>query len=244
MVKGRIIRVEPNAYSDHWFKVFPTEIAEARTTREIDFVCACAPLPSFRRVIDVDCGMGRHARGLFKRGYLVTGVERDAVVVSKARELAGGPSYLQADIRDYQPDSSTYDVVIIMAQSFGYFDASTNRHVLQQLAVAVREGGRIVLDLWNPEFFISRQGERDLELPDGIVRERKRVENGRLFVHLDYPDDGYDDFEWELFTPAQMISLTDSTGLNLIISCTDFDMAFEPNCRNPRIQFVLERRYA
>jgi len=105
-------------------------------------------------------------------------------------------------------------------------------------------GRRVILDLWNGKFFSAHQGERDLELPDGIVRERKRVEDGRLFVHLDYPDGGYDDFEWELFTPAQMISLADSTGLNLTISCTDFNMAVEPSSGNPRIQFVLERRSA
>ena len=236
--------VEPNRYSHQWFRFFHTDIAETRTAREIGFVCLCAPLPDFRKVIDICCGMGRHARGLFSRGYFVTGVDRDAIAVARARKRAGGPSYIQADIRDYQPDACAYDLAIIMSQSFGYFDGSTNRDVLRRVAAGVREGGRVILDLWNGKFFSAHQGERDLELPDGTVRERKRVEDGRLFVHLDYPDGGYDDFEWELFTPAQMISLADSTGLNLIISCTDFNMAVEPSSSNPRIQFVLERRSA
>jgi hypothetical protein len=81
-------------------------------------------------------------------------------------------------------------------------------------------------------------------LPNGIVRERKRVENGRLFVHLDYPDGGHDDFEWQLFTPSEMISLADSIGLTLIVSGTDFDLGMEPCPAKPRIQFVLERRCA
>jgi len=186
--------------------------------------------------------MGRHARALFSRGYSVAGVDRDAVAIAQAREQAGGPSYIQADIRDYQPDACAYDLAIIMSQSFGYFDVATNRDLLQRLAASVREGGRVILDLWNAEFFAANRGERDLELPDGTVREKKQVEDGRLFVHLDYPDGGSDDFEWELFTPAQMISLAGSTCLNLIIACTDFDMAVEPSSRNPRIQFVLERR--
>jgi hypothetical protein len=131
-----------------------------------------------------------------------------------------------------------------MSQSFGYFDASTNRDVLRRLAAGVRECGRVVLDLWNPKFFSAHQGERDLELPDGVIRERKRVEDSRLFVHLDYPDGGYDEFEWELFNREQMISLAGSAGLDLIIACTDFDIAVEPSPTNPRIQFVLERPYA
>jgi Methyltransferase domain len=188
------------------------------------------------------CGMGRHARALFSRGDSVTGVERDAAAIPRARELAGGPSYIQADVRDYQPDICAYDLAIVMSQSFGHFDAATNRDPLRQLAMDVREGGRVVLDLWSPEFFATHQGERDFELPDGIVRERKRVEDGRLFVHLDYPDSGHDDFEWQLFNPSEMTSLADSVGLALIASCTDFDMAVEPCPAKPRIQFVLERR--
>ena len=237
-----MIRFEPNFYSHRWFQFFHTGIAETRTTQEIDFVCACAPLPGFRKVVDVCCGMGRHARALFSRGYSVTGVERDAVAIARARELAGGPSYIQADIRNYQPDICAYDLAIVMSQSFGHFDAATNRDLLRRLTTGVREGGRVVLDLWSPEFFATHQGERDFELPDGIVRERKRVEDGRLFVHLDYPDGGHDDFEWELFTPSEMISLADSVDLTLIVSCTDFDMAAEPCPAKPRIQFVLERR--
>src|SRR5437588_4126240 len=237
-------RIEPNAYSHHWFKFFHIGIAEARTSRDVDFVCTCAALQGFRRVIDVCCGMGRHARALFSRGYSIAGVDRDAVAIASAREHARGPTYIQADVRDYEPDACAYDLAISMSQSFGYFDASTNRDVLRRLVAGVREGGRVILDLWNPEFFSAHQGERNLELPDGVVRERKRVEDGRLFVHLDYPDGGYDDFEWELFGREQMTLLGDSMDLDLIIACTDFDIAIEPGPGNPRIQFVLERGFA
>jgi SAM-dependent methyltransferase len=230
-----------NSYSQDWFKFFHAGIAEARTIQEADFICHCAPLPGFRQVLDLCCGMGRHARALASRGYSVTGVERDAAAITKARELAGGPSYIHKDVRDYQPASSEYDLAIVMSQSFGYFDAATNLEILRGLGTGVREGGRVILDLWNPEFFVTHQGERDFELPDGFVREGKRVEDGRLFVHLDYPDGGHDDFEWQLFSPTEMNALADSVGLSLIASCTDFDIAVEPSPSKPRIQFLLER---
>ena len=236
-----MIRSEPNSYSEGWFKFFHIDIAESRTTKEVDFICARAPLPRFRKVLDICCGMGRHARALFNRRYVVAGVERDAAAIAKARELGGGPCYIKADVRHYQPDPGAYDVAIVMSQSFGYFDERTNRDLLKRLAMSVRAGGRVVLDLWNPEFFAGHQGERDFELPDGIIHERKRVEHGRLFVHLDYPDDSSDDFEWQLFTPAEMNSLAESVGLDVIASCTDFDPAAHPTPAEPRLQFVLER---
>jgi SAM-dependent methyltransferase len=230
-----------NIYSQDWFKFFHAGITEARTIQEADFVCGCAPLPDFRKVLDLCCGMGRHARALAIRGYSVTGVERDAGAIAKARELAGGPSYIHQDVRNYQPASCDYDLAIVMSQSFGYFDDATNHDLLRRLKTGVREGGRVILDLWNPEFFVTRQGERDFQLPDGIVRESKRVEDGRLFVHLDYHRGGHDDFEWQLFRPAEMNALAVSVGLSLIASCTDFDMAVETSPSKPRIQFVLER---
>ena len=237
-----MIRSEPNSYSERWFKFFQFGIPETRTAQEIDFVCTCAPLPGFRKILDVCCGMGRHARALCSRGYAVTGVDRDAAAIAKARELADGPSYIQADVRDFPPDLGAYDVAIVMSQSFGYFNEKTNRDLLRRLAAGLREGGRVVLDLWNPDFFASHQGERDFESADGIVRERKHVEHDRLFVHLDYPDGDSDDFEWQLFAPAEMISLADAIGLDVIVSCTDFNAAVEPSPAKSRLQFVLERR--
>ncbi|MFN2621973.1 MAG: class I SAM-dependent methyltransferase [Chthoniobacterales bacterium] len=229
-----------NSYSHHWFEFFHAPIGHERTAREVEFICAVAPLPEFRRVLDVCCGMGRHARELAARRYSVTGVERDADAIVKARELGGGPDYVRADIREYQPATSAYDLAIVMSQSFGYFEHETNRELLGLLANGIRKGGRIILDLWNPEFFEAYQGERDLKMPSGVVRETRKVSDGRLFVHLTYPDGAEEDFEWQLFSAAEMRSLAESTGLVLVNDCTDFDPAMKRTPANPRIQFVLK----
>jgi SAM-dependent methyltransferase len=146
-----------------------------------------------------------------------------------------------ADVRDYHPDPGAFDIAIIMSQSFGYFDATTNREVLGRLAEGVREGGRVILDLWSSEFLVAHQGRYEFETPGGVVRETKRVEEDRLFVYLDYPDGGEDNFEWQLFSPAQMISMAESVGLRQLLACTDFDEATPPSPSNSRIQFLFER---
>ena len=235
------MRSEPNAYSRRWFDFFHIGIDEARTILDATFVCRCAPLPDFLKLADVCCGMGRHARALSDRGYSVTGIDRDAHAIAKARELAGGPSYVQADIREYRPEPGTLDVAIVMSQSFGYFDPATNRNVLGRLAVGLRQGGRVILDLWNHEFFAAHQGERELKTASGVVQETKRLNGDRLCVQLDYPDGAHEEFEWQLFSPAQMIALAQSVGLALLLSCTDFDITITPSHAKPRIQFVLER---
>ena len=232
---------QPNRYSSQWFEFFHVPIGEERTRREVEFVCAVAPLPEFQRVLDVCCGMGRHARELAARGYSMTGVDRDAGAISKARELGGGVDYVQADVRDYRPETSAYDLAMILSQSFGYFDGSTNRDLLDRLAGSIRKGGRIILDLWNCNFFEANQGKRELEMPAGIVWETRKVSHGRLFVHLAYPDGAEEDFEWQLFTVTEMRSLAESIGLVVVSHGNGFNVEAKPNSANPRIQFVLEK---
>jgi len=184
--------------------------------------------------------MGRHTRGVSSRGYSVTGVDRDTDAIAKARELGGAPNYIVADIRDYQPAPETFDAMIVMGQSFGHFDPGTNRDILRRLVDGVRKRGRVILDLWNPEFFKAHQGERALMVSKGVVRENKRVTDDRLVVWLDYPEGARERFEWQLFTPEQMEQLASSVGLGLLVSCTDFEMTTLPAPANPRIQFLLE----
>ena len=233
---------EANSYSHQWFEFFHTGIDESRTIRETEFICRCAPLADFRKILDVCCGMGRHARSLSDRGYSVTGIDRDTDAIAKARELGGAPNYIVADIRDYQLAPETFDTAIVMGQSFGHFDAGTNRDILRRLADGVRKRGRFILDLWNPEFFKAHQGERKLSTARGIVNENKRVTDDRLFVRLDYPDGAREQFEWQLYTPEQMQQLAKSVGLTLSVSCSNFEMATLPSPANPRIQFLLETR--
>ena len=233
----------PNSYSQEWFNSFHLPITVARTRAEVDFVCSFAPLPDFSRIADVCCGMGRHARLLAAAGYSVTGVDRDAIILAQARKLGGGVRYLRADLRDYRPEPGEFDAVIIMGQSFGHFDAASNQAILERLTAGLRAHGRLILDLWEPQFFEAHQGKHDFELTAGVVRETKRVEHGRLFVHLAYPSGEEEDFEWQLFTRTEMDALAESVGLKVVACCSDYhhDQSQQPYDSKPRVQYVLER---
>jgi SAM-dependent methyltransferase len=231
-----------NSYSAQWFDYFHVAIPEARTAREVAFITDVTPLADFRRIIDVCCGMGRHARALADRGYSVVGVERDAQAVAAARQLGGAPVYLENDVREYQPAPNTFDVAIIMSQSFGFFSPAVNREILVRLATGLRNGGRVILDLWNPDFFATREGESQLDSLKGQVRESRRLREGRLTVHLEYGNGGgSDDFDWQLFTAEQMQAFAQLAGLAVVASCSNYEAASIPSDAHPRIQYVLEK---
>jgi hypothetical protein len=123
-----------------------------------------------------------------------------------------------------------------MSQSFGYFDAVANRAVLDRLIGALRPGGRLVLDLWNPDFFIAHQGERQFTLPQGAVKETKQVREGRLLVRLDYPGGTCDLFSWQLFTPGELTAFTGMTPAGFYAGFTPAP----PSAGVPGMQCVLE----
>ncbi|WP_367871165.1 class I SAM-dependent methyltransferase [Luteolibacter sp. Populi] len=232
---------ESNTYSPAWFANFHAGIPAARTEQEAVLVEHCCPLPDFSRLLDVCCGMGRHARALGARGYSVTGIERDEQAIAFAREQGSGPLYLQTNIRDWIPQPASFNAVIILSQSFGYFDAPTNREILSRLAASLRSGGRLILDLWNLDFFQTRQGVHVFDLPTGTVRETKRIEGDRLFTRLDYPDGSHDAFEFQTFSPAQMEQFAFGANLKLLEACTDYSPGVVPSPDKPKLQYLLER---
>ena len=240
-VNGMDNEPESNGYSSAWFQLFHLGIPASRTEQETAFIVQCCPLPAYQCILDLCCGMGRHSRALAAQGYEVTGVERDTQAIATARDQAGGPTYVQADVRDYQPDTSAFDAVVIMSQSFGYFDPDTNASLLGKLARALRPDGRLLLDLWNPAFFLLRQGQRTFELPGGSVRETTRLDQGRLFSRLDYPGGGHDAFEFQTFSVEEMAHFAEPLGLGLVTACTNFEAGNPSSESNPRIQFVLAR---
>jgi SAM-dependent methyltransferase len=175
-----------NAYSPRGHETFSRHLDGAA---DVAFLAEWLPRG---RVLDVCCGFGRHKHGLEELGWEVVGVERDP-------EVAAAAGALCLDMRELHRMDGTFDAVICMWASFGYFTRAENRRVLAAMIGKLRPKGRLVLELYNADFFVLRQGVR--EVAPGVV-ETKRVERGRLFVDLDYGDGQRDEMEWELFGPA------------------------------------------
>jgi SAM-dependent methyltransferase len=216
-------------FSRRWRETFG-RVDSAQTAAEAAFLRRVLPLPEFRRVLDVPCGFGRHMAFLCDSGYDVVGIDNDPVVVDEAQ--AAGLDARLGDMCDLSHLRDDFDAVICMWTSFGYFDVDTNAEVLRGFASRVRSGGRIVLDLLDPAFFESRQGERD----NNGVRDRKTIVDGRIRTELEYPGGERDVFEWQLYTPQELALLA---GVELVLTCAAFDESAPPRGEAPRMQVVL-----
>jgi SAM-dependent methyltransferase len=231
-----------NDYSRRWFDAFAITIDPAQTSREADWIARVAPPTEFPRLLDLCCGTGRHAAALIERGFEYVGVDRDAYAIGIARRSCPAGTFVEADVlKVCDVVTGPFDVVTILWQSFGYFDAASNRTVLESARSILRQGGRLVLDVYDARFFASRLAPRDFTLGSGeSVRESKTLSNGRLTVTLDYATGGRDRFDWQVFTPDELADFAREARLDEVSRCAGFDESLVPHGANPRMQLVFE----
>lgn len=239
-----------NDYSPAWFDTFLRPYWPHQTEKELDFLAHHLPLSSYSALLDVCCGLGRHALPLAARGYTVTGVDRDAAMIAEARRAArdllaagaGSASFIEADMRNLAAIPGVFDGALCLWQSFGYFDADTNAAVLRGMRDKLNPHGRIVLDLYHHDYFAAHQGVEVAERAGRSITTTRTLAGERLTVQIAYDDAPPDVVEWQLYTPAAITALADTLGLTATLACADFDEARPPTPDSPRMQLVFARR--
>lgn len=133
----------------------PKEVNE----RSADFIEEVFKLPKGSLILDLGCGYGRIAIELAKRGYRVVGLDRSPKLLQMAKELAQQEGveveFVKADMREmgYQGE---FDGVLSWDTSFGYFSDEENERVLKLIARALKQGGKLLLDLHHREAYIRK----------------------------------------------------------------------------------------
>jgi SAM-dependent methyltransferase len=62
-------------FDDDYLRIYRAMISPEMTAGEVDFLETALAPPAGGAVLDVACGYGRHAIGLARRGYQLTGVD-------------------------------------------------------------------------------------------------------------------------------------------------------------------------
>lgn len=109
-------------------------------------------LPAHAEVLDLCCGMGRHALALQEMSYRVTGIDLSESLLRVAREKDQQQlvTWVRGDMREL-PFENRFDAVVNMFTSFGYFiDDLENAEVFRQIRKVLKPDGVWLIDFLNP----------------------------------------------------------------------------------------------
>ena len=153
-----MIRVEHDWWKTLFDEVYlmtdaPFVCNPALTKCEVDVIEEILRLQPSTRILDVCGGQGRHALELARRGYQhLTVLDYSDFLLDRGRweavALGLNVTFCQGDARAMVLPSASFDVVLLMANSFGYFvDTADDYRVLAEVARVLTADGRFLLDL-------------------------------------------------------------------------------------------------
>ncbi|PWV92058.1 methyltransferase family protein [Paenibacillus cellulosilyticus] len=146
---------------------------------EVRLLLEWLELPLGSRMLDVGCGMGRHAVALDEMGY--RGIDLSLPLLKEARSHDAHHyiSWQQGDMRELPYPDNAFDATVNLFTSFGYFSDEDNKQVLRELRRVLRSGGVFVIDYLNASEVkrtLVPWSEREDEQTGWIIREHRTIE--------------------------------------------------------------------
>lgn len=133
-----------------------------------------------KNVLDLCCGLGRHAIELARSGMNVTAVDITSDYIDMAKRKIKDESlnveFLVGDMRTFMR-KNYFDHAILMYTSLGYFeDNSQNQLVLNNIFNSLKHGGSLIIDVVGKEILKPIFREKDEYIDGGITYiEERRV---------------------------------------------------------------------
>ncbi|MEW5946417.1 MAG: methyltransferase domain-containing protein [bacterium] len=196
---GPVLNLEEHVSPDWWCKIFnplylktDADVVDDKriTSSEVERLLEILGLTPGDRILDLCCGQGRHSIELARRGFRnVEGLDRSHYLIQKAKERSKNEGlvvrFREGDARKlpYPPD--TFDAVLILGNSFGYFETlQDDMRVLKEVMKTLKPWGKLLIDVADGEYLRENFQRRSWEWLDRrhfVCRERSlSLDGGRL----------------------------------------------------------------
>ena len=136
---------------------YDTENFAQGTIGECDFIEKEIEYNKDTRILDIECGTGRHSIELSKRGYDIVGIDLSESLLKRAKEKASKRNlqivFQKHDARNL-PFSHEFDLVIMLCEgAFSLMETDKmNFQILQNAANALKPTGKLIFTTLNGLF--------------------------------------------------------------------------------------------
>jgi SAM-dependent methyltransferase len=214
-------------FDDDYLRIYRPMFTEENTRHEVEFIRTALDLPAQARVLDLACGIGRHAIGMASAGFRVTGVDFSERYLELAAQDAADHGvevrWLKADMRTLEFERE-FDGAYSYFTSFGYFSDAENERVIAHLARALVPGGRFLIDMTNRDWILTHPQQRTWNQRDdgALLMEEISLDLARSRVisrqTLIEPEGGArvtKEFDLRAYTCAELTALLARHGLDV-----------------------------
>ena len=230
---------------DNWWKGLFDEVyllTDARsvcdeklTCQEVDFLEETLGLDKSASILDLCGGHGRHSLELSRRGFKnVTVLDYSRYLIDlgekRAKQEGLNTIFIQGDARNTGLPRQSFQFIIIMASSFGYFaNEEENKQILNEAFRLLIPKGTLLLDLPDRDYVLQNFNpfschkvneditvSRERELGDEIIYSRETVKSrkGSCIRNRTYCT--------RLYSPGKISDLLNSAGFSSITCKRNF----------------------
>ncbi|MFX0106536.1 MAG: methyltransferase domain-containing protein [Candidatus Hodarchaeota archaeon] len=187
---GPVLDLEEYVKKDWWKRIFNAyylktdgDVVDDQkiTESEVNYFSKIMQFHIDHQILDLCCGQGRHSIELANNGFKnIYGLDRSRYLIQKAKTNAQKCGVLckfrEGDARKLPYNPDTFDFVMILGNSFGYFESmNDDQLVLKEVFRVLKPWGKILIDITDGEFIKKNFQSRSWEWIDKnffVCRER------------------------------------------------------------------------
>ena len=197
---GPVQNLEDYLQPDWWRRIFNSmylktdaDVVEDNkiTAYELDLFTGILNLPKEAVILDLACGQGRHTLELARRGFKnVIGLDRSHYLIHKAKQNNTRENlnviFKEGDARKLPFTTDTFDAVMILGNSFGYFEnINDDIKILKEVFRVLKPGGKFLIDVADGKYLKDNFNPRSWEWLDKnhfVCRERSLASDKQRLI--------------------------------------------------------------
>ncbi|SFI87396.1 class I SAM-dependent methyltransferase [Thermoflavimicrobium dichotomicum] len=203
----------------------------AMATQEMQQVIQWLELTPSDHILDLCCGTGRHSITLAKQNLHVVGLDLSNTLLQRANQLTQQEGlnipFVHGDMRQLPFVDDSFDVVLNLFTSFGYFrEDDENQQVLREIVRVLRPEGRFLIDFLNREAVIRQLVPESEREEEGVwIREVRWIDGDfvhkTIWIRDDRGERRYEE-RVKMYTYEKMVDMMTQAGMSVTASYGSF----------------------